>query len=57
MPTRIWNFSVEKNDTTVYNAITRSEGKHVRLYYKEVIKNFFWQSETPYLVEKIEIVN
>lgn len=56
MPTRIWQFSVQKNDTAIYNALTRTQGKHVRLYYKEVYKNFFWQSETPYFVEKIEIV-
>jgi hypothetical protein len=57
MPTRLWSFSVDRNNTAIYEAITKSEGKHVRLYYKEVIKNFFWQSETPYLIEKIEIVN
>lgn len=57
MPTRIWQFSVERNNTAIYDAITKSEGKHVRLYYKEVMKNFFWQSETPYLIEKVEVVN
>jgi hypothetical protein len=56
MPTRLWNFSVDKSNTMVYEAITQSEGKHVRLYYKEVLKNFFWQSETPYLIEKVEVV-
>lgn len=56
MPTRIWKFSVQRNNTAVYDAITQSEGKHVRLYYKEVLKNFFWQSETPYLIEKMEVV-
>ena len=57
MPNRIWNFSVQKNDTAVYNAIIHSQGKHVRLYYNEVIKHFFWQGETPYFVNKVEIVN
>lgn len=57
MPTRIWNFSVQRNDTTVYNKLTRTQGKHVRLYYKEVMKNLFWQAETPYIVEKVELVN
>jgi len=56
MPTRIWQFSVQRNDTANYNALTNSQGKHVRLHYKEVYKNFFWQSETPYFVEKIELV-
>lgn len=57
MPTRIWSFSVDRNNTLIYDAITKSEGKHVRLYYKEVMKHFFWQSETPYLIEKVEVVN
>ncbi|MCD6018008.1 MAG: hypothetical protein K0S53_1129 [Bacteroidetes bacterium] len=56
MPTRIWKFSVHRKDSEVYDAITKSQGKHVRLYYKEVLKNFFWQSETPYLIEKVEVV-
>lgn len=56
MPTRIWQFSVQKNDTATYNTLTNTQGKHVRLHYREVYKNFFWQSETPYLVEKVEIV-
>lgn len=56
MPTKIWAFSVQRNDTATYNAITNTQGKHVRLHYREVYKNFFWQSDTPYLVEKIEIV-
>jgi len=57
MPTRIWNFSVQRKDTAVYNKLTRTQGKHVRLYYKEVMKNLFWQAETPYIVEKVELVN
>ena len=56
MPNRLWKFSVDRNNAMVYEAITQSEGKHVRLYYKEVLKNFFWQSETPYLIEKVEVV-
>ena len=50
----MWNFSIQKNDTAVYNAITRSEGKQVRLHYNEVIKNLIWQSETPYFIYKVE---
>ena len=56
MPTRIWQFSVQRNDTATYNALTNTQGKHVRLHYREVYKKFFWQSETPYFVEKVEIV-
>jgi len=56
MPNRIWSFSVAKNDKLIYETITQSEGKHVRLYYKEVYKKFFWQAETPYFIEKVEVV-
>ena len=57
MPNRIWKFSIDDSNVKIYDAITQAEGKHVRLYYKEVLKNFFWQSETPYLIEKVELVN
>lgn len=56
MQKNIWYFSINKNDTAVYNQIARSQGKQVRLHYKEVYKNFFWQSETPYFIQKIEVV-
>ena len=56
MPTRIWVFSVPRNDTAVYNTIIRTQGKHVRLYYREVLKRFFWQGDTPYFVTKVEVV-
>ena len=56
MPNHVWKFSVDKNNVKVYDEVTQSEGKHVRLYYKEVLGNFFWQSETPYLIEKVEVV-
>lgn len=57
MPTKIWKFSIPRGDTAVYNQMVRSQGKHVRLYYDEVLKVFFWQGETPYMVNKVEIVN
>ena len=41
MPTRIWNFSIPRGDTAVYNALIRTQGKHVRLYYDEGLKVFF----------------
>lgn len=56
MPTKIWLFSIHRNDTAIYNQLIKSQGRHVRLYYKEVYKNFFWQSDTKYFVEKVEIV-
>jgi len=57
MPTRVWAFSVKGNQDSIYNAITATQGKQVRLHYREVYKTFFWQSETPYLIEKVETVN
>ena len=57
MPNRIWKFSIQRNDTAVYNTLIRTQGKHVRLYYTEVLKTFFWQADTPYMVNKVEVVN
>ncbi len=57
MNKNIWIFSISKNDTATYNTIARNQGKQIRLHYKEVIKNFFWQGETPYFVDKVEIVH
>jgi hypothetical protein len=57
MVRNIWAFSIPRNDTAIYNTITRSEGKQMRLHYKEVIRHFFWQSETPYFIDKAEAVN
>lgn len=57
LPTRIWAFSVKSNQDSIYNVITQTQGKQVRLHYREVYKAFFWQSDTPYLVEKVEVVN
>lgn len=57
MTKNIWTFSVQKNDTAVYNTIARNEGKQIRLHYKEVVKNFFWQSETAYFVNTVEVVH
>src|SRR4051812_41759549 len=56
MPTRLWAFSVKGSNDSIYNAITETQGKQVRLHYREVYKTFFWQSETPYLIEKVEVV-
>ncbi len=56
MNKNIWTFSIQKNDTATYNLITRNQGKQIRLHYQEVLKSFFWQSETPYFVDKAELV-
>jgi hypothetical protein len=56
MPTKIWDFSIQKNDTSVFNKITRTQGKDVRLYSQEVVKTFIWQGDTRYYVTKVEVV-
>lgn len=56
MPTKIWDFSIQRNDTAVFNKITQTQGKDVRLYYREVVKTFIWQGDTRYYVTKLEIV-
>lgn len=56
LPTKVWDFSIQKNDTATFNSITRSQGKEVHLYYTEVLKSFFWQADTKYFVTKVEIV-
>jgi hypothetical protein len=56
MPTKIWDFSIQRNDTAVFNKITKTQGKDVRLYYQEVVKTFVWQGDTRYYVTKVELV-
>lgn len=53
LPTKVWNFSIQKNDTAVFNAISRSQGQQVHLFYDQVLKSFFWQGETKYFVTKV----
>ena len=48
--------SIQRNDTAVFNKITQTQGKDVRLYYREVVKTFIWQGDTRYYVTKLEIV-
>lgn len=55
MPASIFKFSVP--DKKVYNELEAMQGHKVVLHYKQVMKNFFWQGETDYFVEKITTVN
>ena len=48
----MWAFSV--TDPTVGESMMQYEGKKVTVHYKQVIKNFAWQGETPYFVDKVE---
>lgn len=53
IPTTIFYFSVR--DKKIYYDLQQAEGKKVVLYYKQVIKNFFWQGETDYFVYEIRL--
>lgn len=53
IPSTIFYFSVQ--DKKIYYDLQASEGKRVILYYKQVIKNFFWQGDTDYFVYQISV--
>jgi hypothetical protein len=50
----IWTFSVK--DAAVAQKLMNVEGRYVSLHYKEVIHNFFWQGETKYFVDGVEVI-
>lgn len=50
----IWEFSVANNET--YEKLLTAEGKKVSLHYRQVYKNFFWQGDTNYFIDEVEIV-
>jgi hypothetical protein len=54
MPLSIFKFSVK--DEKVYLALQDAQGRKVVLYYKEVIKSFFWQGDSNYFVYKASVV-
>ena len=49
----MWSFSVI--DAAVADSLMSMEGKDVTLHYRQVIKNFSWQGETSYFVDKAEV--
>ena len=49
---KTWDFSA--NSKSTYEALGDSEGKKVKLYYKQKIKVMPWQGKTPYLVYQVE---
>ncbi len=51
----LWRFSV--NNETVLNQLEESEGKRVKLSYKERYKAMPWQGETNYFVVGIEVID
>lgn len=53
VPSTIFSFSVK--DKKIYYDLQSAEGKRVTLFYKQVIKNFFWQGDTDYFVYQISV--
>ncbi|MBK8196597.1 MAG: 6-phosphogluconate dehydrogenase [Lewinellaceae bacterium] len=49
-----WDFSA-KNDQ-VAKKLEESEGKLVRLHYRQRYRVFFWQGDTEYIVDAVEVV-
>ncbi|MGZ3920521.1 MAG: hypothetical protein ACXVNO_06310 [Bacteroidia bacterium] len=54
MPSSIFKFSV--TDKATYDLLEKAQGHRVVLHYRQVMKNFFWQGETDYFIDKVEIV-
>lgn len=54
----LWDFSVEKGDSTVLKAIEEAvDGSYrVKLRYHEKYFTFFWRGETKYFIYKVEQV-
>jgi hypothetical protein len=56
MAPRIFNFSVYRSDEAIYKQLDSLQGDRVVVYYKQVIKNFFWQGETDYFIHEVKVV-
>jgi len=55
MNTQLWNFSV--SDDAVYEELQKYEGKKVSLHYKQKIRAFWWQGDTDYFVDDVELLS
>ncbi|MBC7776338.1 MAG: 6-phosphogluconate dehydrogenase [Phycisphaerae bacterium] len=49
-----WEFSVK--DAKTSTQLQGFEGKHVRVHYEQRYQTFFWQGETEYIVDQVELV-
>ncbi len=49
-----WEFSVKNAE--VSDKLERMEGKLVRVHYLQRYQVFFWQGETDYIVDEVELV-
>lgn len=51
-----WSFSVKSGDDQLIHDLQEHEGKVVKLFYFQVLKNMPWQGDTEYFVYKVEFV-
>ena len=51
----LWQFSVL--DENVLNLLEASEGKRVKLSYKERFKSMPWQGDTNYFIVAVEVID
>lgn len=51
----LWQFSVL--DERIIKELERSEGKRVKLSYKERYKSMPWQGETNYFITNVEVID
>lgn len=54
----LWDFSIEKGDTAVQNALLKAQdyGYRVKLHYAQKYFTFFWRGETEYFVDEVKEV-
>jgi hypothetical protein len=50
----IWEFSVMNKP--VADSLMNLEGQKVALHYRKVVKNFPWQGDTEYFVDRIDLL-
>lgn len=50
----IWTFSVK--DQSVADSLMHLEGKYISVHYRQIVRNFSWQGETPFFVDGVEEV-
>jgi hypothetical protein len=50
----IWEFSASNADT--YDKLLKMEGQKVSLHYRQVYKKFFWQGDSDYFVDEVELI-
>lgn len=51
----VWEFSV--SNAATFEELQKHEGKKVSLHYHQVLKNLFWQGDTQYFVDGVELVD